>query len=144
MICDMCGSSGEMVRAEVEGAIINLCQKCSRFGKVLGPVRVQGFERPRKHEPENTQIINAEYPAKIRGARERSGLTQKEFATRLNEKESLIHQLESGSMEPSISLARKLEKFLRIRLVEEYSESHDVQKGSREQGFTLGDFIRKK
>jgi len=145
MICDMCGSQGEMFRAEVEGAILNLCGKCSKFGKVLGQVKAASVEKmKRREEPEVAQIITSEYPAKIRAARERLGLTQKEFASRLNEKESLIHQLESGSMEPSIILARKLERFLRVRLVEEYQESHSAQKGAREQGFTLGDFIRKK
>lgn len=144
MICDMCGSHDEMFRAEVEGAILNLCGKCSKFGKVLGQVRIAPVERTRKPEPEIAQIITDDYPAKIRAARERLGLTQKEFASRLNEKESLIHQLESGSMEPSILLARKLERFLRVRLVEEYQESHSAQKGAGEQGFTLGDFIRKK
>jgi putative transcription factor len=71
------------------------------------------------------------------------GLSHKEFAARLNEKESIIHKLETGSFEPPIELARKLEKLLRISLVQEdKDEKVAVGKGTG-GGMTIGDIIKR-
>ena len=72
------------------------------------------------------------------------GLSQKDFASRINEKESMIHKIETGAFEPPLDLAKKLEKILGIKLVEEHLEKHEKFKRSKEGGFTLGDFIKVK
>jgi len=70
-------------------------------------------------------------------------MTQKEFAKKISEKESTVHQIESGNSEPTIALAKKLQKFLKIRLIESYEESNQSVKQENTEGFTLGDFIKK-
>ena len=71
------------------------------------------------------------------------GLKQEDFANKINEKVSLIHHIETGRHEPSIELTRKLERFLRIKLIVEHEETHDTaKKEGRPESFTLGDFIK--
>ncbi len=52
--------------------------------------------------------------------------------------------MESGKFEPSIKLARKIEKFLNIKLIEQHEEQHAGIKGESGEGFTIGDFIKVK
>lgn len=148
MLCDMCGSSGSMFKAEVEGAVLTVCQNCSRFGKILGVVKQHEVEKIRQkkaeEKPEAMDIIVDNYAEKIRKGREELGLTQKDFAKKLNEKESLIHQLESGNFHPNIELAKKLQKALGIKLIEEYEEKHEELRHEKAEGFTIGDFIKTK
>lgn len=148
MICDMCGNQGKMYKAEVEGAILALCENCSKFGKVLGRINQHQVEKARQkraeEKPEVMDIIIDGYAERIRKGRESMGLTQQDFAKKVNEKESLIHQLESGRFHPDIGLAKKLQKVLGIKLVEEYEEKHEALQHAKSEGFTLGDFIKAK
>ena len=71
-------------------------------------------------------------------------MTQKELARKLNEKVSIIHKMETSSFEPNISLARKLEKFLKIKLIELHEEVHKKETRAKSDAFTIGDFIKVK
>ena len=148
MLCDMCGSSGSLFRAEVEGAILTVCGKCSRFGKVLGAVKQHEIQKAGQNKPvekpELMDIMVDGYAGKIRKKREELGLTQKDFAKKINEKESLIQQIESGNFHPDISLAKKLQKALGISLLEEYEEKHEAMQHAKSESFTIGDFIKVK
>ena len=53
-----------------------------------------------------------------RKAREKCNRSKKDLAKTLSEKESVIHRLETGKLNPGLGLARKLERFLNIKLVE--------------------------
>ena len=71
----------------------------------------------------------------VKRARIKLGLTQQDLAAQLNEKITVIKKIEAGQFRPSIQLARKLEKFLKIRLlvpVEE--ESIELVKPSGKRG----------
>lgn len=137
-----------MYKVEVEGAILALCENCSKFGKILGKInRHRGekiSQKEAEEEPEVMDIIVDDYAEKIRKGRESLGLTQQDFAKKISEKESLIHQLESGRFHPDIVLAKKLQKALGIKLIEEYEEKHEALQHAKSEGFTLGDFIKKK
>ena len=128
--CDVCGAEGRLVRALIEGTELNVCQNCAKFGKILkAPVMFVKKGAVIKHEqkPEPLEIIVPDYSTLIRKKREEMGLTQEDFAKKINEKISVIHNLESGKLEPSIDLARKLERSLGIRLVEENQVMRDTQ-----------------
>ena len=146
MLCDMCGSSGKLFRAKVEGAELTVCQKCSKFGNILGVVKGQEEKKEiklrKEPESESIEMIVQDYAEKIRKKREALGLTQKEFAKKINEKESLIQKIESGNFEPSIALAKKIEKFLKLILIEEYKETEEKVRHSKVDSFTIGDLMK--
>jgi putative transcription factor len=71
------------------------------------------------------------------------GLKQDELASKVNERSSVIAQLESGSMRPSDQLIKKLERELNIKLTEKVTLVKPESSGSKKV-LTLGDLIKKK
>jgi len=145
----MCSAEGKLFKAIVEDAQLNVCQACSKFGKVISVVKQEENKIAPKTsniepQPEVKEMLVENYAEKIRGKREALGLKQKDFAKKINEKESLMQKIESGHFEPSIELAERIGKFLNIRLVEEYKEEHESQPKSKTNSFTIGDFIKVK
>jgi len=151
MQCDLCGTETEnSFRAIVEGTELNVCKDCSKYGKIIEKKPVRAIEenreyakKPAEPEKEIIQVIAPDFAQRIKNKRESLGLKQKEFAKKISEKESLIHNLETGSFKPSISLAIKLERFLKIKLIEEYEEKHQEGSKTETDGFTIGDLIKK-
>ena len=151
MHCEMCGKDTSLFKTVIEGTELKVCGECGRFGKVIGRIKKEPKIKKKKKEieeeeqPEIVQIIAPDYPKKVKQARESLGLKQEELAKKLNEKESIIHKIETGHYEPNINLARKLEKFLKIKLVEE--EKIEKEKGmekSSSEALTIGDLIKLK
>jgi len=131
------------MRALVEGTELTVCPACARYGKVLQKrvVKVVKNEAPKK---EILEVVVPEYAKLVRDAREKSSMTQKEFARMLNEKESIIQKIENGQFVPPISMAKKLEKMLKIKLVVlEEEEKTTLQKG-KSGALTIGDIIKAK
>lgn len=144
--CEMCGKQDKLFRTMVEGAEMKLCKDCSRFGKVLAaPKIVIKKESPKakqESKPEIIEVIVPDYGKIVKEKREKLGLKQEDLAKKINEKESIIHKIEAGAFEPSIILAKKLEGFLKIKLIEiGYEES--VMAGREKAGpVTIGDVIK--
>ena len=141
-VCEMCGSDGALMRAVVEGTELHVCANCGKFGKVLQ--RPQSVKVEKIVKPEIVERIVGGFGTRIREARESQGLTQKEFALKLNEKESLIQKWESESQAPQVSTGRKLEKILKIRLVEADSEDAAQAQKKGSGPLTIGDLMKKK
>ncbi len=145
MECEMCGSKNAEFRALVEEIPLNVCIKCSKHGKVLGSAKIIKKElavkkiKHVKEEPQESIVQN--YSVIIRTTREKLKLSQEDFAKKINEKLSLIHNMERGKIAPSIDLARKLEKLLKIKLVEIYKEE-DFKSSQKSEKYTIGDFIK--
>jgi putative transcription factor len=153
--CEMCGNETTLVKARIEGAVLDVCEECARFGEIIArPRKVDLTPLPKQQQlpqvPKRKEIIEQimpDYAEKIKKAREKLGLTQEEFSKKLNERWSVMQKMESGEMKPSIEQARKLEKALKIELVEQFGEEGEIplgEAGRKEAGFTLGDFIKKK
>ena len=141
--CEICGQEKDnLVKAIVEGALFNVCEDCSKFGNVIVVRQPKKEERIIKRQTtEIINIIDPSYPSLIKTAREKLGLKQQELALQLNEKESIIHKLETGSLQPTILLAKKLEKVLKISLVELYQESHESI-NLKDDKLTIGDLLK--
>ncbi len=169
-MCDMCSSPESVYRIELEGSMLDVCENCAAYGRIVAKLKKDEPEN-KKHkkktaesmpstyaggpdqerapkESETVQVITQDYPGIIKKKREQRGLKQEQLAKKIAEKESVIHKLESGRMKPSIALARKLERFLRIKLVEEVeldpSESYHGESRDLSKELTFGDIIKKK
>ncbi len=138
MICEMCGRDTESVTpVKVEGSVLRVCNACLKFGRPLGPTGAgagprQGPDREALHErlgqaqgrglerdlfaelPERE--LDPDWSRTVRQTREGLGLTQEQFGQRINEKTSVVHQLESGALAPSDALVRKIERTFKVRL----------------------------
>ncbi len=150
MQCDLCGAKEEnLFSAIVEGTELNVCRNCARYGKIVEK-RVVSDEKnnnirqikPRDPKKQTIDVIVPDFAEKIKKKREQLGIKQKDFAKKLSLKESLVHNLETGSFEPSIDIARKLERFLKIKLVEEYEDKKTETIKSASEEITLGDLIK--
>ena len=53
----------------------------------------------------------------MRKARELRNLSQEELGLKINEKSSVIRTLESGKLKPTDTLAKKIERFLKIKIL---------------------------
>lgn len=145
--CDLCGKNAELFKAKVEDTLLTVCKSCGKFGKVLEPVVsskqvIKEVVKPRKYEI--VEVIVPDYSTIIRKAREKQGLTQKDFARKLNEKESFIQKVETGRLEPSISTAKKLEVLLNVKLIEQVEEPITALKKTSSKPLTIGDVINNK
>ena len=86
-----------------------------------------------------------DFAARIRNARSRMGMTQKDLAAKLNEKQTILSKVESGGMRPDEKLIRKLQKELGIVLKERPPPQVEVKSTSTGSGtLTLADLIRMK
>ncbi|MBS3148541.1 TIGR00270 family protein [Candidatus Woesearchaeota archaeon] len=138
--CELCGKTVPLLNALVEGTQMQVCKNCAGFGQVLktpisrAPVKKQTIEIVETVVEDSAKLI--------REAREKNGMTQKDFALKLTEKESLIQKIENGSLKPSLELARKLEKILKIKLVEIEKEEQESYEKNKSGPLTIGDLIK--
>lgn len=146
----MCGKEGEVVDAIVEGAVVQVCLSCSKHGSVIAinqPVVDKKIEQQREIEekPEYVAVVISDFANRIKFGRERKGLKQEDLAQALAEKESVIHQLETGKLKPSFKLAKKLSVFLNIDLIETVEASSKIEKKVDFKGsaVTIGDLLKK-
>jgi putative transcription factor len=150
--CDMCGKQGELKPAKVENTILNLCSNCQSFGEAQQKPKYtqrksNNYRKPKTKEEDKIYIFISGFGKKVKQAREALKLNQEEMARKLSIKDSLIHQIESEHMQPAINIAKKIEKALNIKIVQEVQEeeTHIKEKPKLEsKGLTLGDFIKVK
>ena len=149
-VCDMCGKSGYLVIAEIEGADLTICKDCAKYGKnvrkipkPLPKIEIQKKTNgPSLPEKELVLYIVADYSKRIKEAREKLGLKQEALAKKLAERESLIQKMECGNFEPSMRLARKLENHLGIILIKQHEEEKQKFGKAKLSSMTIGDMIQ--
>ncbi len=127
MNCEVCGNPihGEPQTVLIEGASMRVCGNCAKLGtKITQTVPRPSVVTSRSLAPliprvdivEDELVLRDDFGTVIKEAREELGLTQDEFAMKLNERVSLIKHLETGKIKPNDMLAAKLERFLKIDL----------------------------
>ncbi len=149
-MCELCGRTVAINECEIEGTVMKVCAECSRFGKIKGrsnvKIVVQESRRKETNEPE--YVFLPGFGSRVKDGREKLGLKPEDFAKKINERESLLHQIEREHIKPNIALARKLEKVLNIKIVEEVKQEDTKQssnvKRSGNDALTLGDFVKKR
>jgi len=161
LFCELCGKPirDKAFRVAVDRAEIILCPSCARkHGKIVGEYRSPssrantGLRRVKKQLPavsrrmrmprlreEELEVVE-DYADIVRKAREEMGLTRGVLARMIGEKESTIKRIEDGRLIPSINLARKLEKILKIKLLQPVGEE-EVEFTGEEAYITFGDIV---
>lgn len=147
----MCGREAQLFLTRIDVTDLNVCNDCSKHGKVLRRIRpVQKVEKSnsssREKEPkkEIVEKIIQGYGKIIKDAREGLKLKQEDFAKKINEKESFLQKIESSHHEPNIELAKKIEKFLGVKLVEEEKVEQVKIDHINSEALTIGDIIKLK
>jgi putative transcription factor len=141
MQCEMCGETirGTAKLVRVEGAELQVCTKCEKFGTEVQQVRRTDIVRPSAAAPRPgrtaTVVVPADrrkrdlfdymegeivedYAARIRKARMDKGLSSKDLAMQIKEREHLIKKIENSELIPEEDVRKKLEKVLEIRLID--------------------------
>jgi putative transcription factor len=139
----MCGETvrGIPKLVRVEGAELQVCSKCEKFGTEVQQVRRTDLVRPSAPTQRSAATpaaraaipttyrkrdlfdymegeITEDYSQKIRKARMAKGLSTKELALQIKEREHLIKKIENGELIPEELVRKKLEKVLEIRLID--------------------------
>ncbi len=146
--CELCGRYGKLKEVIIEGSRLLVCEKCASLGKEVKSLDNSGsrssfgmFVR----EKEKIVDIVPGFGKKIKNAREKLSLTQEELAKKLMVKSSLIAKLEREEIKPDEDLAKKIEKLLKIKIIEEYTieiekKSEDNEK--KDVALTIGDLMK--
>lgn len=171
--CELCGAETSTPKTvKVEGAELDVCENCADFGTEVrqpaaeststkystgssgqssdsssesGDGRSGGGSRSRRRDMfDDMDEVAQDYDERIRTAREATGLSQGDLAKQLNEKASLIRKLERGSILPSDSVQKKLERHLDISLTEGSVDDTEWEGGASTGEYTLGDVVRRK
>jgi putative transcription factor len=127
MNCEICGREieGGALSVRIEGSLMRTCRTCAKLGERVFESRPKAIAKakspvkPYSPSPEKVLEVVDGYGKIIRSNRERMELTQEELGAKINEKGSVISRIESGHMEPDIKVARKLERFFSVTLLEE-------------------------
>ena len=147
----MCGKDTSLVKAEVEGTELRICQNCVKYGTVKEyktPKNVQNSSNfyPKSRGIEYEIVPNCSQV--LQKARNSKGIDQDKFAKSINEKVSVLQKWEAGSLKPRIDTAKRLERQLNIKLLKVTNTSEegalDLPSDSKnfKDGFTLGDFVK--
>ncbi len=154
MECEICGRYIERgKRIKVENSIVTACEECSKYGEVVAEVRLKVkkegiiqqkpapvFDTGLESDSRGGELME-DYHLLIRESREKLGLKQEELAKAINEPVSLIHRIESGRIKQGIEITKKIEKILKVRLLEIGGdiEAGRIKTDSKE--LTLGDMV---
>ncbi len=149
--CEMCGvSSSKLKEMIVEGTLLSVCDKCGGFGNAINMNSVLrsrpglGKGIPRKIFLEEQVDFVIESAGKlVKDAREKKGLKQSQFASMVGVKESVVHKIETSLMKPDIYTARKIEKILDIKIIEDYDDPEkSVPIDLTDENLTIGDLAK--
>ena len=147
MDCDLCGRTGEMYKAVIEGSEMTVCSPCTQYGETIGKIRTEPPSKKAKKQnlktvhKEESELFVTDLGEIIKRKREQMGLNQKQFAVKIAEKESILKKIEVGQLFPTIEKARKLERLFGIKLIEEVEDSA-VHNKKEPENLTLGDIAK--
>ena len=165
--CEMCGKETALATYEIEAVQLRLCASCGKVGIPLDPPAHEAQRAPRdplQSAPQRrvdhhrrssgaaprTDVLEGgplelaeDYGKRIASARNAKGWTQEELGKRLNERKSIITQLEAQTFRPSPPMISRLERVLGVRLIEAVEGSAPPQRG-RSGSMTLGDLVSRK
>jgi len=141
MICELCGKeTKKLIPVKIEGTVLKVCPSCAVYGQILKPYEEREIIKTEEIIDKELDIVD-NYAEIIRKAREQMGLSLEEFCKKFGLKESIMRRIERGELKPSFDLARKLEKILKVKLIEVKKYHFKVEKKEKEKVLTLADVV---
>jgi putative transcription factor len=155
----MCGKNVTFLRkVTIEGVNLEVCSECAKFGveskkeapkeQAPKPIIAQRLEvREKKARPRDVlerfdkEDLAEDFAQRIRSARERSGMSQKELAMKINERVTILSKIEAAQMRPDEKIITKLQTELGIVLKEKVPEVVAAKESAR-ASLTLADLIK--
>jgi uncharacterized protein (TIGR00270 family) len=115
--CELCGKQAT-TKARIEGAVLSACASCATLGTEIKAPPAPTVRRAAAPTAETFLVPDA--GQRIRAARNRMKLNEKEAAQKLGIKENTLLHIESGKLQPDESTTKKLERFFNITLMQTY------------------------
>jgi len=161
----MCGrevSAKTAKRVVIEGSSLIVCSECYSKLSRKTTIREITVEEPANRLVSKRQVqasinravtstsltriesyeIVENYHSIIKNAREKLGWSQEVLASKVGESVNTIRRIESGKLKPTLELARKLERVLKVKLIEPaVIESSEYTSPSTSMDLTIGDLI---
>lgn len=128
--CELCGrQAAEKKKVIVDGTVFNVCIACSKHGKPYVPAQVPSSSSAKKKKPVakiqqqkkiitmvDETMIDPDFARLIREARMKMGLTHEQLGMKMSEKAQTLKKFETGALKPDELFAKKLERYLGIKL----------------------------
>lgn len=127
--CELCGrQAAEKKKVIVDGTVFNVCIACSKHGKPYVPAQVPSSSAKKKKPVAKIQqqkkiitmvdetMIDPDFARLIREARMKMGLTHEQLGMKMSEKAQTLKKFETGALKPDELFAKKLERYLGIKL----------------------------
>lgn len=143
--CEVCGKPVFTLRkAKINGIVFQVCDECVKLGEEIRISKPKPIIKRVYSFGEEIELI-PDFSEKIKRAREKRNLSQKEVAEKIKERLSIIKRAEQG-FKPEESVVKKLEEFFNLELHQEIKEIKPSKKALKEEKLTLGDIavIKKK
>jgi len=142
--CEICGSpiQGQPRKILVDAATLLVCSRCVRYGTPTSRPRPPLGSSPLPPRAAEPQLdVVSDCSVKVKRAREEMGLTQEVLAKLTGEKVSVIRRIEAGKLKPTLDLAKRLERVLKVSLVEEVEVAKGSEQLKLKADLTLGDVV---
>lgn len=165
MRCEVCGKEimGPPQKQVIEGAKLTVCGKCAQFGSSewgtnrpapvkaapSGWVQTSPQPAPRKRVRNDVETVESlelieDYGKEIRKARQKLGLSEKDLAKKMQEKESVVKNLEKQELTPDNRLISKIKKYLSLDIVERIDTDKGKILAKATGAKTIGDMLKMK
>jgi putative transcription factor len=145
MECEICGEKAKRIFVvEIEGVRVRACEKCSKSGNILTIIEEKNEERKEKklyREMTDEYLLVENYGKIISEARKKAGLSIREIAEKIGEKESLVKKIEKEEIRPSEEVVDKLERILKVNLRERIKEGRESKKKETGKKLRIADVV---
>ncbi len=138
MNCEICGEFEEsLIKTEIEGAVINVCRNCSKYGRVLQSEKsIKNQEQLDLYENQ----LREDFSGIIRSEMEKRGMSSEELADKIKCSPKDINKIIKGTLMPDEQTVRKIERFLGLNLYEEESE-RSLKIIKKDENVSFGDIV---
>ena len=140
---------------KISGSVIRVCSSCGDLGSepthresighrayVAQTLQKRNMKRRYSDIDTDDKVLISNYGAVVRKAREKLGMNHATLASKISEKKSILTSVESGNMRPNEKLIKKLENFLKIKLMENVESGPEIKSKKSGEGLTMGDLLK--